>query len=119
MEQMTDNRHSVLTNIEALQPRGAEPAWLRSEVKAEEAEVRNRRILLVEDEELLRSCVRMMLEFAGHQVTEARNGAEGLSLFIPGEFDLVITDFEMPLMRGDQLAVGVKSLARSVPILMI
>jgi CheY-like chemotaxis protein len=88
------------------------------EVKVEE-EVRSRRILLVEDEQMLRSCVRMMLEFAGHQVTEACNGADGLALFIPGEFDLVITDLEMPVMEGDQLARGIKLLAPSLPILMI
>jgi len=60
-----------------------------------------------------------MLELDGHQVTEASNGAEALNLFTPGEFDLVITDFEMPIMNGDELAEGIKLLAPSLPILMI
>jgi CheY-like chemotaxis protein len=77
------------------------------------------RILLVEDEEPLRACLRMMLEFEGYQVTEATNGAEGLSLFAMGEYDLVITDLEMPVMAGNNLALRIKSLNPSFPILMI
>jgi CheY-like chemotaxis protein len=61
----------------------------------------------------------MMLELEGHQVTEARNGAEALNLFSIGHFDLVITDFEMPVMKGNMLAVRIKELAPSLPILMI
>jgi CheY-like chemotaxis protein len=88
-------------------------------VSAEQFEVRGQRILLVDDEEPLRACVRMMLELEGHQVTEARNGAEALNLFNIGEFDLVITDFEMPVMEGNKLAIGIKFLVPSLPILMI
>jgi CheY-like chemotaxis protein len=60
-----------------------------------------------------------MLELDGHQVTEARNGAEALNLFTIGEFDLVITDFEMPVMEGNKLAVGIKLMSPSQPILMV
>jgi CheY-like chemotaxis protein len=61
----------------------------------------------------------MLLQHEGHQVTEASNGAEAMNLFTSGLFDLVITDFEMPVMKGDMLAVGIKLLAPSLPILMI
>ena len=88
-------------------------------MSADQAVVRGKRILLVEDEEPLRACLRMVLELEGHQVTEASNGAEGLNLFTIGEFDLVITDFEMPVMEGNKLAIGIKQLAPSLPILMI
>jgi CheY-like chemotaxis protein len=63
--------------------------------------------------------LRTILEQEGHQVTEARNGAEALDLFTIGEFDLVITDFEMPVMEGNKLAVGIKRLAPSLPIMMV
>jgi CheY-like chemotaxis protein len=116
---MIENRNSVLTNVEALQPAGIEATWVGPELSAEQVEIRGKRILLVEDEEPLRACVRMMLEFAGHQVTEATNGAEGWNLFSTGEYDLVITDFEMPVMAGNRLAIGIKLLAPSLPILMI
>src|SRR5579859_6751699 len=119
MRQMTENRHPVLTRFEALQSEGDEARWVGPDLSAEQVEVRGKRILLVEDEEPLRACLRMMLEFAGHQVTEASNGAEGLNLFSIGEYDLVITDLEMPVMGGNRLAIGIKLLAPSLPILMI
>jgi CheY-like chemotaxis protein len=61
----------------------------------------------------------MLLEMEGHQVTEAGNGAEALDLFGMNHFDLVVTDFEMPVMKGNRLAVHIKQLAPSLPIVMI
>src|SRR5262249_32370667 len=107
---MIENRDSVLASFEPSQTAGAEAPWV---------EVRGKRILLVEDEAPLRACLRMMLQLEGHQVTEASNGTEALNLFTMGHFDLVITDFEMPMMKGNMLAVGIKQLAPSLPILMI
>jgi len=116
---MIENRHSVLTSFEPLQTGGAEASWIYPDLSAEPAEVRGKRILLVEDQAPIRACLRMMLEMEGHQVTEASDGAEALRSFAIGQFDLVITDLEMPVMRGNELAVGIKQLAPSVPILMI
>jgi two-component system cell cycle response regulator CpdR len=116
---MIENRHSVLTSFEPLQTGRAEASWINPDWSAEPAEVRARRILLVEDEASIRACLRMMLEMEGHQVTEAGDGAEALKSFTIGQFDLVITDLEMPVMKGNELAVGIKLLAPSVPILMI
>jgi DNA-binding response OmpR family regulator len=81
--------------------------------------IRGKRILLVEDEPSVRRSFRMLLEFDGHAVIEARDGAEALDLFARGQFDLVTTDFEMPVMKGNELAVRIKNLAPSQPILMI
>jgi CheY-like chemotaxis protein len=61
----------------------------------------------------------LMLGMDNHVVTEARNGQEALDLFAPDRFDLVITDYVMPLMKGDELAGNIKRLAPSEPILMI
>jgi len=107
---MIENRRPVLTGLEPPQTDDAEAPWV---------DVRGKRILLVEDEEPLRACVRMMLQLEGHQVTEASNGAEALNLFTMGHFDLVITDLEMPMMKGNRLALDIKQLAPSLPILMI
>ncbi len=116
---MIDNKNSLSADFEPLQASGAEAQWVRREVAAEQAVVRGKRILLVEDEEPLRASLRMMLELDGHQVTEASNGAEALKLFTIGDFDLVMTDFEMPVMEGNELAASIKLLAPSVPILMV
>jgi len=117
---MNNNSHSVLTSFEPLQTGGAEASWIDPDlINAEPAEVRGKRILVVDDQEPVRACLRMMIEMEGHQVTEAGDGAEALTSFTIGQFDLVITDFEMPLMRGNELAVRIKQLAPSVPIVMI
>ena len=107
---MIENRHPVLASFEPPQTGGVEAPWV---------EVRGKRILVVEDQESVRVCLRMMLQLEGHQVTEASNGADALNLFASGHFDLVITDLEMPVMKGNELAVRIKLLAPSLPILMI
>lgn len=116
---MSENRQSVMTCFEPLQTERAEASWLDPDLGVEPAEDRGKRILVAEDEAAIRACLRMMLEMEGHQVTEASDGAEALRSFTIGHFDLVITDLEMPVMRGNELAVGIKQLAPSVPILMI
>jgi CheY-like chemotaxis protein len=85
----------------------------------EKNRIRGKRILLVDDEPNVRGALRMMLEMDGHIVTEANNGAEAMDLFAKGKFDLVATDFEMPVMRGNELAVRIKQLAPTQPILLI
>jgi len=78
-----------------------------------------RRILVVDDEPLVCDAVKMMLEFDGHEVQTATNGKEALALFDSSKFDLVITDFEMPTMKGDELATAIKARAPKQPIVMI
>jgi|ERR1035437_1645864 CheY-like chemotaxis protein len=85
----------------------------------EPGKVLRKRILLTDDQEEVRETTKLMLEMDEHIVTEAGNGREALDLFTPGRFDLVITDYLMPLMKGDELARNIKRLAPSEPILMI
>lgn len=58
------------------------------------------RILLIDDEELVRFSLRQILEIDGHDVDEAADGTEGLSRIADGEYDLVITDILMPGKEG-------------------
>ena len=57
-------------------------------------------ILLIEDDELFRQMVRISLTEAGHTVTEARDGKEGLRLYADEPTELVITDLIMPEKEG-------------------
>jgi len=84
-----------------------------------EKTIHGKRILLVDDQPSVRGTIRLMLELDDHIVTEANNGAEALDLFTPGQFDLVTTDFAMPVMKGNELAVRIKQMAPMQPILMI
>ncbi len=81
--------------------------------------IRGKRILVVDDEPNVRTSLRLMLEIDNHLVTEASHGAEALDLFANGRFDLVTTDFQMPGMKGNELAVRIKQLAPHQAILMI
>lgn len=79
----------------------------------------SRKILVVDDEPFVCDAVRMMLAFDGHQVETANSGEEALSRFENGKFDLVITDFAMPAMKGDELAKAIKQRAPGQPVVMI
>lgn len=61
----------------------------------------------------------MMLNFDGHIVETANNAKAALALFEKSSYDLVITDFEMPVMKGDELAAAIKARAPKQPVVMI
>ena len=85
----------------------------------EPGKVSGKRILLADDQQEVREMTKLMLGMDEHIVTEAVNGREALELFAPDRFDLVITDYLMPVMKGDELARNIKRLAPTEPILMI
>ena len=66
------------------------------------------RVLVVEDEDMVREVISIYLSEDQHEVTVAENGRIGLEKFQAGEFDLVLTDRAMPEMNGDQLAREIK-----------
>jgi CheY-like chemotaxis protein len=79
----------------------------------------SKKILVVDDEQLVCDAVKMMLAFDGHDVQTANSGKEALELFDKEKYDLVITDFSMPIMKGDELAASIKIRAPKQPVLMI
>ncbi len=80
---------------------------------------KRRRILVVDDEPLVCDALRMMLDFDGHDVETAHSPKDALALFQPGKFDVVITDFEMPQMKGDEFAALIKQQDPEQPVVMI
>ncbi len=77
------------------------------------------RILVVEDEPLVREVLSVYLAEDEHYIEAAENGREGLEKFKAGTFDLVMTDRSMPEMNGDQLAVEIKKLRPDQPVLLL
>jgi len=59
-----------------------------------------KRILVIDDEALIREIVKEMLEVEGYVVSTAANGKEGLRLYREELPDLIITDIFMPEMEG-------------------
>ena len=60
------------------------------------------RILLIDDDDMVRSTLHYILVKSGHTVIEAHNGVEGLELYPSVSADLLITDIVMPDMNGLQ-----------------
>lgn len=74
-----------------------------------DAPVRTIRVLLVEDDFVNLITARKMLEKIGHSVTSAKNGKEGLDLYGEHEFDLIMTDIQMPVMDGISMVKAIRS----------
>ena len=82
--------------------------------------VSRKRVLLVDDEQGVRIAVKLLLEaLFDYNITEASNGREAFRIFSREKFDLVITDYSMPDMKGSQLALEIRKVAPKQPILMI
>ena len=79
----------------------------------------HKRILVVDDEQLVCDAIRMMLNFDGHIVESTSNPKDALAKIEQGSYDLVITDFAMPGMRGDELAVAIKIRRPGQPVVLI
>jgi CheY-like chemotaxis protein len=80
----------------------------------------NERILLVDDDVSNINVFRQMLEHLGYSVVSMTDSVEALACFRsdPEEFDLVITDFEMPRINGEQLASELIKTNQDTPIIL-
>jgi len=77
------------------------------------------RVLLVDDDPLVADSIRRMLEFDQRQVHSVGNGADALAVCEQENFHVVILDYLMPVMKGDELAVALKERHPDLPIIMI
>jgi CheY-like chemotaxis protein len=76
------------------------------------------RVLVVEDEDLLREMIAYELTLAGFEVLEAASAEDGLALVTPGgRLDLLFTDIRLPGMDGWQLAVEIRARHADVPVI--
>jgi len=77
------------------------------------------RVLVVDDEEMVRSIVTQLLTLNDHEVDRASSGDEALSMFEPGKYDIVFTDFGMPEMTGAELAHRLHEIEPGLPIILL
>ena len=75
-------------------------------------------ILVVDDESRIRAIIRKYAEFEGHQVTEAGDGMEAVTLCRNGEFDLIIMDIMMPELDGFSACREIRKTSQT-PIIML
>ncbi len=77
------------------------------------------KILLIDDDAAVREGAGRFLMRCGHDVEEAASGAKALRLAEDGEFELVITDINMPDMDGIEVILALSALCPTVPIIAI
>ncbi|WP_424768512.1 response regulator [Paenibacillus sp. sgz302251] len=80
-----------------------------------------KRILVADDEDILRLLIVDTLEDMGYEIHEAADGKEAYSVFETGNFDLLIADYMMPEMTGIELIKEVREhpLKGTVKIIML
>lgn len=74
------------------------------------------RILIIEDDDLLRGVLANALELAGHTVVQAENGQQGIDLFRSLPADLVLTDIVMPVQEGVETIMQLRRMRADLPI---
>jgi two-component system chemotaxis response regulator CheY len=78
------------------------------------------RVLVADDSSTMRKIIIRSLQAVGiSQAVEAADGNEAAALFQPGQFDLVLTDWNMPGKTGLELVQEIRSRDPNVPIIMI
>lgn len=77
------------------------------------------RILLIDDDDLVRESLTIHLQDAGHEVTAVADGRAGVEGYRPGSFDLVITDLFMPEVEGIETIRRLRQVDAAVPIIAI
>ncbi len=83
--------------------------------------MRKKRVLFIDDEDLVREAIYELLTDMGYEVEAEADGEDAIRTFIdhPEEFDLVLTDLVMLNMTGDRIAERIKSIRPDVPIVVM
>lgn len=79
------------------------------------------KILAVDDSSTVRKLVKFTLQMKKHDVTLAENGLEAFEIFQKNEFDLILTDLNMPKMNGIELIEKIRTgdIHNNIPIIML
>ncbi len=77
------------------------------------------KILCIDDNAAGLRARRALLEKMGHKVTTAHGGQEGLEKFHKAKMDLVIVDYRMPRMKGDQVLRKIKQADPKLPVVLL
>jgi DNA-binding NtrC family response regulator len=77
------------------------------------------KILMIDDEAIVRLVVSAMLRRFGHEVSTASDGEEGIKLFRQQHFDMVVTDVRMPGLNGPEVIKILRRLRPGIRVILI
>lgn len=77
------------------------------------------RILIIDDEAAIRDAIRMILEYEGYQIDEARSGQDGIDKASKKDYDTILLDIKMPVLDGLEVLDNFKSQRVSSPVIMV
>ncbi|NIO03615.1 MAG: response regulator [Proteobacteria bacterium] len=80
---------------------------------------RSKKILLVDDEEIIRDALGGLLMEEGYEVVEAENGNVAIDKLSTDRFDIVITDVKMPGKSGIDVLTAAKMIDPKIDVIMI
>jgi len=77
-------------------------------------------VLIVDDSKTMLRIIKNTLSRIGvKNIDSAENGEEAFNLFKNKDYDIVLTDWNMPVMNGYQLVLAIRKINQNVPIVMI
>jgi len=109
--------HSHIVNRETLIPRSPRDASWVTDSSQPPVPVRQTRILVADDDEGIRDLVSIVLAGAGFEVNAASDGQQAWEALLHEQYDLLITDNEMPRLVGIQLIERIREAGMSLPII--
>ena len=77
------------------------------------------KVLIVDDDDMVRLMVKRFLEGLPFEIELAEDGTTGLEKALQGDFDLVITDYQMPGLNGEAFMMQVRQHFPALPFIMI
>ena len=112
------------TSVEIWLPRTDQPAAEKAPgvvAEIEQKESRSLRVLLVDDHDAVRETTAAMLEDLGHKVEAVGDGQSMLRLLesAPDDYDLVVTDYAMPLLSGGEALIRAREIRPDLPGIII
>lgn len=94
-------------------------SWLSSRTDSTRQNLNQQRVLIVDDEEAVRSTLRRMVELHGIAVVTAQSGSEAVEKTRQGSFRLVFLDLNMPGMNGVETLKALKEIDRELIVVAV
>ena len=96
------------------------PVIEKFETETNYSSIKEKTILLIDDEALITDICEMMLKRLGHKVLKAHIGSEGIKLYEAhkSRIDLIISDLNMPEMNGQEVVDNLRIMDHNVKVLL-